>query len=137
MILEEIKSIKSDKKELKKFGVSIGIFLLIVGIILLIYSKPSYPYFLITGGVLIAVAYILPTFLFPFQKVWMALAVVLGFIMTRVILSILFYLIITPINFISKLFKKDFLNLKIEKEKKSYWNLREIKYEKSSTEKQF
>jgi hypothetical protein len=137
MILEEINNIKSDKKELKKFGVSIGIFLLIVGIILLVYSKPSYPYFLTAGGVLIAAAYIFPIILFPFQKGWMALAVVLGFIMTRVILSILFYLIITPINFISKLFKKDFLNLKIEKEKKSYWNLREIEYEKSSTEKQY
>ncbi len=137
MILEEFKNIKSDKKELKKFGVSIGIVSLVVGIILLIYSKQSYPYFLGVGGVLIISAYIFPTILFPLQKVWMALAVVLGFIMTRVILSILFYIVITPINFISRLFGKDFLNLKIEKEKKSYWNLRDEEYEKSSTEKQF
>jgi hypothetical protein len=61
----------------------------------------------------------------------------MGFVMTRVILSILFYLIITPINFIAKIFRKDFLNLKIEKKKKSYWNLREVEYDKTSTEKQY
>jgi len=61
----------------------------------------------------------------------------MGFVMTRVILAVLFYLIITPISFVSKLFQKDFLNLKIEKEKKSYWNLKNEPYEKSSTEKQY
>jgi len=137
MILEEIKNIKSDKKELKKFGITIGIVSILIAIALFIYSKSSAPYFLTIGGVLIASAYTFPKILLPVQKVWMALAVVLGFIMTRVILSILFYVIITPITFISKLFNKDFLNLKIEKEKKSYWNLREGEYEKSSTEKQF
>lgn len=137
MIIEEIKNIKSDKKELRKFGVSIGIVSSLIAIVLLIYSNSSAPLFIAIGGVLIATAYIFPTILLPLQKIWMALAVILGFIMTRVILSILFYLVITPINFISRLFGKDFLNLKIEKEKKSYWNLREEEYEKSSTEKQF
>ena len=116
MILEEINSIKSDKKELKKFGFSIGIVSFVISIVLLYYSKPSAPIFITIGGVLTATAYIFPTILLPLQKVWMALAVVLGFLMTRVILSILFYLVITPINFISRLFGKDFLNLKIEKD---------------------
>ena len=137
MILEEIKNIKSDKKELRKFGITIGIVSFLIAIVLLIYSNSSAPLFIAIGGVLTAAAYIFPTILLPLQKIWMAIAVVLGFIMTRVILSFLFYLVITPINFISRLFGKDFLNLKIEKEKKSYWNLREEEYEKSSTEKQF
>lgn len=137
MILEEIKNIKSDKKELKRFGNTIGIVLILIAIVLFIYSKSSAPYFLIIGGVLIVSAYTFHKILLPLQKLWMALAAVLGFIMTRVILSILFYLMITPINFISRLFGKDFLNLKIEKEKKSYWNLREEEYKKSSTEKQY
>ena len=137
MILEEIKNIKSDKKELKSFGITIGIVSILISIALFIYSKSSAPYFLTIGGVLVVSAYTFPKILLPIQKLWMALAVVLGFIMTRIILSILFYLVITPINFISKLFKKDFLSLKIEKEKKSYWNLRSEEYDKSSTEKQF
>ncbi len=137
MILQEIKNIKSDKKELKKFGITIGGVLLLISILLFIYEKPSASYFLGSGFLFQIIAQIYPKLFFPLQKTWMALAVVLGFVMTRVILSILFYLIITPINFISRLFGKDFLDLKIEKEKKSYWNLRVEEYEKSSTEKQF
>ena len=137
MILEEIKNIKSDKTELKKFGITIGGALLIISLFLFIYEKPSTPYFIGVGLVFQIVAQIFPTLFLPIQKIWMAFAVVMGFVMTRVILAILFYIIITPISFISKIFGKDFLNLKIEKEKKSYWNLRNEEYKQSSTEKQF
>ena len=137
MILEEIKNIKSDKKELKKFGITIGGALLLISAFLFIYESPSARYFMGGGLMFQIIAQIFPTIFFPLQKIWMALAVVLGFIMTRVILSILFYLVITPINLISRLFGKDFLNLKIEKNKKSYWNIRDEEYKQSSTEKQF
>lgn len=52
---------------------------------------------------------------------WMALARVLSWINTRVILIILYFLVFTPIGFIMKLFKKDVLEIKIQKEIKSYW----------------
>ncbi len=137
MILEEIKNIKSDKKELKKFGITIGGALLIISLFLFIYEKPSASYFIGVGLAFQIVAQIFPILFLPIQKIWMTFAVVMGFVMTRVILAILFYIIITPISFISKIFGKDFLNLKIEKEKKSYWNLRNEEYKQSSTEKQF
>ena len=137
MILKEINNIKSDKKELKKFGITIGGVLLIISAFLFIYEKPSASYFMGAGCAFQFIAQIIPIIFFPLQKIWMAFAVLMGFVMTRVILSILFYLVITPINLISRLFGKDFLNLKIEKEKKSYWNLRDEEYKQSSTEKQF
>ena len=137
MIIEEIKSIKSDKSELKKFGVTIGGAFLIISILLFIYEKPSASYFLGTGLLFQFIAQVFPIIFLPLQKIWMTFAVLMGFVMTRVILSILFYFVITPISFVSKIFQKDFLNLKIEKDKKSYWNLRNENYDKSSTEKQF
>ena len=136
-MIEEIKNIKSDKKELKKFGYTIGAILLIIGILLYIYEKQSAKYFLGIGLTFQIIAQTVPIILLPLQKIWMAISVIMGFIMTRVILFLLFYVIITTISFISKLFHKDFLNLKIEKEKKSYWNIRNEEYTKSSTEKQF
>ena len=53
----------------------------------------------------------------------MTFAVVLGWVMTRVILSLVFYLILTPISLLTKIFGEDFLGLK-EKDVDSYWNLR-------------
>ena len=52
MILEEIKEIKSDKKELRKFGYTIGIALLVIGAALLYFGKKSNTYFIGFGALL-------------------------------------------------------------------------------------
>ncbi len=138
MIIEEIRNIKSDEKECRKFGLSVGIVLIIISVILAFYDKSSFVYFGAIGGFLVISAVIVPAILLPFQKIWMILAVLLGFIMTRFILLILFYLILTPIGLIARLFGKDFLDLKLNKDQVSYWNKREEKeYEKLDTERQF
>lgn len=137
-MFDEIKNINSSKTELKKFGFTIGIVLLIVAAVMFFYSNEIFYYFAGGGVLLILLGWIAPVMLLPLQKGWMTLAVVLGFFMTRIILSILYYLIITPIGLTAKLFGKDFLDRKIEKEKKSYWHYRERKpYEKIETERQF
>ena len=51
----------------------------------------------------------------------MALAVVLGFFMSRLILVLLFYAIVTPIGLVMKLLGKDLLDERIDKNKTSYW----------------
>jgi hypothetical protein len=138
MLIEEIKNIKSDVNEYKKFGITVGIVLVAIALVLSYYGKPSYQVFSIIGGLLIIAGIVTPKLLSPFHKVWMALAVVLGFFMSRLILTILFYFIITPLSFITKLLRKDFLDLKLNKDKKSYWNIREEKeYSRIDTERQF
>lgn len=135
---DEIRDIKSDTKELKQFGFVIGGIIFAVGIFLLYKEKPSYPVLLSLGFLIIVLGLALPKILLPFQKVWMVFAVVLGFVMTRVILSILFYFVITPIGFLAKIFSKRFLDLEFRDSKQSYWNIREKKeYKKIDTERQF
>ena len=58
--------------------------------------------------------------------------------MTRVILIILFYGILTPIGLIARLCGKDFLDKKVNKITKSYWILRTTaECDKKSYENQF
>ena len=58
--------------------------------------------------------------------------------MSRLILFILFYIVITPIGFILRMAGKDFLNLRTDKNSDSYWEKREIKVkEKIDYERQF
>lgn len=138
MLLEELKNINSNKAELRKFGLTIGIVLLIISAVMFYYSSGLKFHFGIAGLVLIILGYIFPKILLPFQKVWMGLALVLGFVMSRLILTLLFYLVITPIGLLAKLAKKDFLDLSIDNTKKSYWNYREKKeYKKIDSERQF
>ncbi len=138
MLWQEIKNIESGEKELKKFGLTIGIFLILLGFLFFYLNKSYYLYFLSSGSLFAALGLALPKILLPFQKVWMSIAVILGFFMTRLILSVLFYIVFTPMSFIAKLVGKNFLDEKIEKNAKSYWHYRENKeYEKIETERQF
>ena len=67
----------------------------------------------------------------------MIFAVIIGWIMTRIILSVLFFSIITIIGLFTRLIGKDFLNLK-SKSNESYWNIRNKEHELNQDyEKQF
>jgi uncharacterized membrane protein len=137
-IIGEIKDIKSTKKDLRNFGLVVGGVLIAIGAFLFWRERPAHPYFLIIGGVLAGTGLILPGILKPFQKVWMGFAVVMGFFMTRVILTVLFFLILTPLGIVARLTGKQFLELKPDKTKESYWNIREIKpLDKKDYERQF
>lgn len=138
MILQELKNIKSTRSELKKFGYTMTVVLLIISLIIYLYSNSIYIYFASSAGILLLLTLIAPKLLLPFQKVWMGLAVILNFIMTRIILSLLYYLILTPLGLILKLTGKDFMERTLSKNKSSYWNIREDnKYLPEHTERQF
>ena len=121
MIKDEIKNIKQSPKDLRKFGLTIGILLLLIAFFLIWKNRPSQFYFLYIGAFLVLAGFLFPSILRPLNKVWMTLAVLLGWVMTRVILSLLFYLVITPISLIARIFGKHFLDLKIDKSRASYW----------------
>ena len=133
----ELNSIKSNRKDLKNFGFTIGFILLIIGIFLFVREKDLFVYFILIGSILIILGGITPVLLRPFYKVWMIFAVIIGWIMTRIILSVLFFSIITIIGLFTRLLGKDFLNLNSESNE-SYWNIRNKAHELNQDyEKQF
>ena len=123
-MIEEIKNIKSGKSDIRKFGITIGLLLMVLAGFLFWRGKESFEIILVTGSVLLVLGLVIPVLLKPIYWIWMVLAVILGWIMTRVILSLLFYVVITPIGLFSRLFGSKFLDLKWDKSKDSYWNPR-------------
>ena len=137
-MLEEIKNIKSKKSDIRKFGITIGIILMIIAGFLFWKEKESYQIFLTVGTILFVLGILVPAVLKPIYWIWMIFATILGWMMTRVILSLLFYIIITPIGLIPRFFGKQFLELKWDKSIESYWHYRTIKHLKMEDyEKQF
>ncbi len=137
-IFSEIKNIKESRADLRKFGLTIGIVLLVIAAILLLTGKTSYPVWGIIGAAFILAGLLFPVVLKPFNKVWMSLAIILGWIMTRVILAILFYIGLTGLKLIAMIFNKRFLNLKIDHSADSYWEKREKKpFDPTTYERQF
>jgi hypothetical protein len=137
-IREDIKQLKSSERELRKFGLMVGGVFAALGLLFLWRQKYFYPWLLWPGAGLFVAGAILPRALKWIYIAWMSMAFVLGFVMAHVILTLFFFLIITPIGLIARLFGQDFLKLKLDRKAKSYWIPRE-KHVKSpsSYERQF
>jgi Saxitoxin biosynthesis operon protein SxtJ len=124
MMLEEIKNIKESPKDLKKFGLMVGSVFILLTMLLFWKHKALYFYFGIIGLFLLLNGVLFPKILKPINKVWMIIAILLGWVSTRFILVILFFIILTPMGFFSRFFKESFLDLKIDDSRKSYWEQR-------------
>jgi predicted membrane protein len=55
---------------------------------------------------------------------WMTFAITLGYFMTRVILSLLFYLMFTGIGLVARIFKADMLDERYDTQAASFWQRR-------------
>ena len=136
-MIEEFKNIPNSNKDIRSFGITIGIILFIISGLLMYSGKESYQLIAIAASIFIGLGLILPVLLKPIYFVWMTFAAILGWVMTRVILSLVFYLIMTPIGLLTKLLGEDFLALKKIKSD-SYWNYRDSSEELNQNyEKQF
>ena len=105
--------------------------LIVAGVLLLLAAWNFYRHRMTVVAVLggIALALMISGLLIPpaaraFHVAWMKLAFVLGYVNSRVLLFLLFYLVITPYGFIAKLFGHDPLNRRA-KGRDSYWIPRE------------
>ena len=123
-MFEEIKNIKSEKSDIRNFGITLGIILLLISGFLFWKEKESYQIFSGIGITLSLIAIAIPSVLKPVYWMWMIFGIILGWFMTRVILSLLFYVLFTSIGLTLRFFGKQFLELRWDKSKESYWNFR-------------
>lgn len=125
MLIEELKQIDISDKAVKKTGLTIGIVLIIISFLLWYLGKNTFIYLSSIGGLFIILAIVAVPVLRPFHKLWMMLALAMGFVMSRVILTTLYYLVITPIGLVAKIVGKKFMPLGFDKKAKTYWEKRD------------
>ena len=110
------------KKELREFGLITGaIAAVLFGLLLpwlFDHKLPLWPW--IVAGVLWAWALLLPASLQPVYRGWMAIGHVLGWINTRIILGIMFFIVFLPAGLIMRLLGKDPMARKIDKSQTTY-----------------
>lgn len=121
MLKEELKHIDSSDEAVKKTGLTVGIVLILISLLLWYLGKSSFVYFSGIGGLFVILYFIAIPVLRPFHKLWMILALAMGFVMSRVILTLLFYLVLSPVALIAKLVGKKFMPLGFDKNAKTYW----------------
>lgn len=111
--------------DLRKFGFIMGaMFALIFGLLFpWIFDKtsenwPIWPFIVL--AIFWALALLAPQTLKPINKIWLKIGNVLGWINSRIILGIMFFLLIFPIGLLLKLFGKDSMDRKLNTNIKSY-----------------
>jgi hypothetical protein len=62
-----------------------------------------------------------PASLAPVEKVWLAIGEKIGTVVTFVLVTLTFFVLVTPIALFLRLLRKDLLSLKIDKSAASYW----------------
>ncbi len=127
------------EKDIKTFGYGLTGFLSILGAINLVKGNSNiYCYFFAAGLIAFIISIARPYTLKYLYKPMMILAHAIGWFNTQVLLSLIFFLLISPISLILRLTRKDLLNQRIDNSCESYWNKSSLKVrDKSEYHKQF
>jgi hypothetical protein len=137
-MLDDLKKISSTKKDLANFGQVIAGVCAVVAVVLALKGNHASLILAGVGLTVLIIRFAYPLILLPFQKVWMGISIILGFIVSHIILFLLFYIGVTGIGMLGRLFGKQFLDREFRSRRTSYWIKRDRKqFDKSSYEKQF
>lgn len=115
-----VKNTSVSKKQITETGIVFALVFIIVGL----YSGVDI-WFPLAGGLLL-VSLIFPLALKPMAYIWFILSKALGWITSRIILILVFYLLIMPVGVIRRLMGKDSLQLRsFKKEHKTAYKNRD------------
>ena len=110
-----------DNKQLRSFGFIVGGIFAVIGLWPVIFHNHDIRWWaVILAALLVVPAMIFPRSLAGLYKPWMAVGHIMGWINTRIILGVVFYLVVTPIGIIRRMLGKDPMGKKIESGLKTY-----------------
>lgn len=73
------------------------------------------------AGAFLVIALLAPALLKPLNTIWFKFGLLLHKIVSPIVMGVLYFLTVTPIGLLLKLFGKDILNQKLDREAETYW----------------
>jgi len=110
----------------------LGTILIFVMVLIIFYLANKNVKLLYAALILGAIAILIPALSRKIHDLWMKFAELLGLVMNKVILSVVFFIFLVPVAFLSRLFRKN--PLKNKKDTASYFSDRNFTYTKKSLE---
>jgi len=107
-------------------------FLIFAGVFVLIFLLKKRIIFLYISLGSVLIYFLIPPLAEKISILWLKFGRILGEINTKIVLFLVFYLILTPLAIIRKVFTVDFLELK--KNKNTFWKERKESFEKEEME---
>ena len=104
----------------RSFGVIFFIVFLLIAIYPLLSENPIRLWSLIIAVIFLILGLLNSRILTPLNILWMKFGMYLGIFISPIVMGFVFFLVVTPIGLIMKIFGKDLLNLK-KNQKTTYW----------------
>ena len=104
----------------RSFGIVFFIVFLLIALYPLSYSGEIRVWSVIISLIFLVLGLLNSKILTPLNKLWFKFGILLGRMVSPIIMGIIFFLVVTPIALIMRIFGKDLLNLKFNKNQ-SYW----------------
>jgi len=133
-VRDGLRGLDQTPRALRRFGLLMGALALGAGLLLLRRHLPAANPFVALGLVLLTLAAAAPLVLGPVHTAWMTVALALGWVVSRTILTLVFFLVVTPLALVARLAGKRFLDLGPDRGATTYWVRRPpgrpVRYEK-------
>ena len=99
----------------RSFGIVFSIFFLLVAFYPLLNDGPVYYWSLLISLTFLILGLLNSKILSPLNRLWFKFGILLGKVVATKVMGIIFFLVITPISILLKIFGKDVLKLKFNK----------------------
>ena len=126
---------KNKKSNNRSFGILFFIVFLILGLYPTLKGNSPNIYLISISIPFIILGIINSKILTPLSNAWIKLGEILGIIIAPIVMAIIYFFILTPISIVVRIFGKDLLSIKFNKQVNTYWINR--KKNISSMKKQF
>lgn len=114
--------------QLKEFGIGLGVILIIIGFMPLL-KRGQIRYWAIYASIaVLLLKFFLPRCLGPVYMVFIKITHVIGKINSVVLLSIIYYLLITPMGLIMRMLKQSTFKKGFDKTAQTYWIKRGVSF---------
>tara|TARA_X000000950_G_scaffold263225_1_gene335261 strand:+ start:58 stop:438 length:381 start_codon:yes stop_codon:yes gene_type:complete len=105
----------------RSFGLLFFIVFLIFGLWPLKNSLDPNLYFIFISIFFLSLGLINSKILSPLNKIWVKFGELLGIVIAPIVMALVYFIVLTPVSLIVRIFGKDLLGLKFSKKKESYW----------------
>ena len=97
----------------KSFGILFFIVFLIIGLWPLYHSSPIKLWLVIVAVIFLILGLLNSRILSPFNKVWVKFGELLGKIIAPIVMFTVFFVILTPLSLVVRIFKKDLFQMEL------------------------
>ena len=105
----------------RSFGILFFLVFLLIGLWPLLNQGDPRQIFIIFSLIFLVLGILNSKILTPFNKLWIKFGEILGRVIAPIVMAIIYFIVLTPISLIVRLFGKDLLNLRFIKNKETYW----------------